>query len=337
MNDGTWRGPLKTGATAAPRTSRTAQRRAEPAVVLDRRRVFILPTLQGLAFALACAVMLLGSVNYDNSLGYMLVFLLGSLGLVSMLHTWRNLAGLRVRAGKAPGVFAGEAAHFQVCLQNPDRSPRHVVELEYLSDPAGRRRSRRSKVTLMVPAQGVQCADLIRAAPRRGRLRLGPAAVATRFPLGMFRAWSAVDLGMSCLVYPRPAGTRTLPAPAPNEEHSGSGRGSGHEDFSGFRDFAHGDSPRRVHWKAAARDQGLVVKLFAGGAQGELVLRWDEAGPQTDVEGRLSQLCLWVLEAEHLGQRYGLELPQARIPPEHGEAHRQRCLRALALFGEPDA
>jgi uncharacterized protein (DUF58 family) len=50
------------------------------------------------------------------------------------------------------------------------------------------------------------------------------------------------------------------------------------------------------------------------------------------VESRLSILCQWVLQAERFGQAYGLRLPGIAIPPSRGEAQRNRCLEALALF-----
>jgi uncharacterized protein (DUF58 family) len=55
--------------------------------------------------------------------------------------------------------------------------------------------------------------------------------------------------------------------------------------------------------------------------------------PAADVESRLSILCRWALQAEQRGQQYGLRLPGTAIPPGRGEAHRTRCLEALALFG----
>ena len=41
-------------------------------IVLGRRRIYILPTRQGLGFAVLLVAMLLGSANYDNGLGYVL-------------------------------------------------------------------------------------------------------------------------------------------------------------------------------------------------------------------------------------------------------------------------
>ena len=50
------------------------------------------------------------------------------------------------------------------------------------------------------------------------------------------------------------------------------------------------------------------------------------------VEERLSQLALWIIEAERARHPYGLRLPDVEIPPSLGEAHFHRCLQTLALF-----
>ena len=48
-------------------------------VVLVQRRVFILPTRQGLVFGGTLALMLAASVNYNLNLGYVLTFLLAGM------------------------------------------------------------------------------------------------------------------------------------------------------------------------------------------------------------------------------------------------------------------
>ena len=50
------------------------------------------------------------------------------------------------------------------------------------------------------------------------------------------------------------------------------------------------------------------------------------------VEERLSQLARWVLDAHAAGLAYGLRLPGATMELAAGEAQRDRCLEALALF-----
>ena len=76
---------------------------------------------------------------------------------------------------------------------------------------------------------------------------------------------------------------------------------------------------------------GTPALQFAVEAGGLLYL--DFAAVQfSDPEERLSQLALWVIEAERARHPYGLRLPTAEIAPSHGESHFHRCLRTLALF-----
>ncbi|MGV8514748.1 DUF58 domain-containing protein, partial [Pseudomonas aeruginosa] len=50
-----------------------------------------------------------------------------SLGVVTILHTYRNLAGLRLTALGADPVFAGERAGFRVRLESPRRARQAIA------------------------------------------------------------------------------------------------------------------------------------------------------------------------------------------------------------------
>lgn len=175
-------------------------------------------------------------------------------------------------------------------------------------------------------------AQLSLAAPRRGRLELGRVTVSSSYPLGLFRAWAYVDLRMRCLVYPRPAPRTGAPPLSPRRLSEQGDQGRGADDFVGFRTYHPGDSPRHVHWKAAARGQGLITKQFGGDRVEELWLDWVLLDG-LDTEARLRRLCRWVLDAHGLGRSYGLRLPGTELAPARGEQQRRRCLEALALFG----
>lgn len=305
---------------------RSRGREAGP-VVLVHSRVFILPTRHGLLFALFLGLMLLGSVNYNLSLGFVLTFLLATLGLVSILHTFRNLAHLRVSPGRTSAVFAGDTGSFPVLLESPGRGARWAIGVTrageaplYANVPAGAP----GELVLKVPTA------------RRGWLRPGRLRVFTQFPLGLLHAWSYVEPDVRLLIYPKPdRGRLPLPMMQPTAG-AGAAFGAGDEDFSGMRVYRSGDSPRQVAWKAAAREQGLFTKQFSGRAEAELWLDWDLlAGLET--EARLSRLTRWVLEADAAGIAYGLRIPGRSRPPAHGAAHREQCLQDLALFGLEDA
>ncbi|MFA7242627.1 MAG: DUF58 domain-containing protein [Sulfuricellaceae bacterium] len=300
-------------------------------VVLDRKRIFILPTRHGLLFSLALLAMLIGSINYNLGLGYVLTFLLGSMGLVSILHAYRNLAQLQVRAGKAQPVFVGQPAVFSVCLDNPGMMPRYAVGLVH----DARLLAKLLPEFADLPAGQGACLRLEIPAVRRGRLAAGRFTLFTHFPLGLFRAWSNVWLDATCIVYPKPDNSN-MPLPVSVQAAGeGAGHGEGREDFASLRPYRPGDSLRQVAWKAAARGQGLFTKQFFGQARPELWLDW-EMLPGLGLEERLSRLCRWVLDADAAGLHYGLRLPDKTLELGLGKEHQRSCLEALALFGMAD-
>nr|WP_272890718.1 DUF58 domain-containing protein [Stutzerimonas sp. S1] len=301
-------------------------RRIPPAssVRLDQRRIFIMPTRVGLAFAAALLLMLLTAINYQNSLAYGLTFLLGALFLVTILHTWRNLAGLLLHAGGTTAAFVGEQASLRVRLESQGRAYQAVA----IGWPAS------GLHLLDVPAGGTREVELSLPTQRRGWLRPGRVRVESRFPLGLLVAWSWIDLELAALVYPRPlAGDRPQQGGAPQTEDEGLlARTAGVDDYQGLRPWQPGDSRRRLHWKAYSRGHGLLVKDFASLLGNEPLLDFDAL--QGDTEERLSQLCHWVVQLSTDQQPFALRLPAETIGPDSGQAHRDACLRALALHGE---
>lgn len=300
-------------------------RRSKPEstpIHLHRRRVYVLPTRSGILFALVLLAMLLGAINYNNSLAYALTFLLSSLSVVSILHTFRNLHGLTIHPGHPVPLFAGATASFPLGIENP-RHPRLAVTVHCGDEET---------VTVDVPAGEMHWIELHVASSRRGWLPLPRITIETTFPLGLFRAWGYLHFASRALVYPTPATEQPLPQAEVEGEGNAGDLGRGSDDFAQLRPYHPGDSLRHVHWKALAREQGLVVKQFGTTRSPDLWLTW-ESTTERETEMRLSRLCRWVLQAEKAGLSYGLLMPGQRIEPARGEAHRRRVLEALALYG----
>jgi len=296
----------------------------QPPVTLVQRRIFILPTRQGYVFAVTLLVLLLASINYALSLGFILTFLLASMGGVAMLHTWRNLAYLKLRPGRCDPVFAGEAAYFHVSVETPSKTRFSIAIRRRADEP----------VYADVAAAEMASIALGVTATRRGLVPCGRLEIFTRYPVGFFHAWSYVDFGQSVLVYPRPDPFAGAP---PTQSRAVAEEGipiPGDEEFNMLRAYRAGDTPKQIAWKALAREQGLLTKEFNATASSDLWIDWEQAHA-ADIEARLSILCHWVIQAEMFGQSYGLRLPGREIAQGRGEAHRTRCLEALALFEAP--
>jgi uncharacterized protein (DUF58 family) len=163
-------------------------------------------------------------------------------------------------------------------------------------------------------------------------LRPGRFTLFTQFPLGLCHAWAYAELDMQCIVYPRPEAGRVALPQFESRDGTGVTHGAGQEDFAGLRSYHPGDSPRHIAWKAAARGDALLTKQFSGRAATELWLDWTATPATLTDEARLSRLARWVIDAHTGALSFGLRLPGTTLPPAPGDAQRERCLQALALF-----
>jgi uncharacterized protein (DUF58 family) len=295
-------------------------------VRITNRRIYILPTRLGLMYALAVVTMGIGGMNYGNNLALMLAFLLASLGFVAMHHTHRNLAGLLIHSMANEPVFAGQQLQMQLAIDNPSPQLRLALQAEAHSNDA---LVQGEPIHIDTGKQGLARVPMI--CQRRGWLLIERMTIATRYPFGLFRGWTVLHLPLRCLVYPKPSERSTTPPPAAFDTNSAQDLQRGDEEFAGLRPFHPGDSPKRIAWKAYAREQGLMTKQYASATASTCMLDWDSLAG-LDVETRLSRLCRWVIDSHQQGIAYGLRLPGFTAEPALTEAHRVRCLNALALF-----
>src|SRR4051812_3740840 len=203
------------------------------------RRVYILPTRAGFAFAALVLVMLLAGLNYSNSVALIFTFVLGGFGLIAMHLCHRNLVGLSLRDVASRNAFAGEHGGVRLTLDNGADTPR--IGIEAATDVAER-------VTLDVAAGGSARADLSLPLERRGRVSVDRIKLSTAFPFGLFRAWSYVHLRIDVIAWPVPRGRREPPTEAATGGDAPSVQRFGDEEWAGLREFRDGDSPRQVAW-----------------------------------------------------------------------------------------
>jgi len=306
---------------------------------LKRQRVYILPTRQGVSFSILLLAMLFGAVNYNNSLAYLLTFLLAGMLMICILHTYRNLAGLVMSSAPAEPVFAGATAQFPIMLDNRGGQIRPALQFVCHPKQSFFKQSR-SRVYQPVDADILagqyQRVYISMPAPNRGVLRLERLMISTQFPLGLFQAWSYLNINQMCVIYPRPIGLDQLPAPVSANTQGQHGLQTGTNDFIGFRQYRPGDSIRNIAWKTLAREQELLVKRFSGDGGRTLMLTWEDVMHLSMIEARLSQLCRWVITSEQQGLSYGLNIPGKHLEPGRGGVQQGKCLEALARFSLVD-
>ncbi len=298
-------------------------------LLLTQRNVYILPTRAGLMFCFTLGVLLIASINYQLNLGYLLTFLLAGSGIVSMHMTHRMLSGLTLHLRPVNPVFASDTARLEAVLSSPG-GPRYGIGLRLQASDAA------TLGYTDVPAGGQAVMHLGFVPTTRGRHLLPTINAETRFPLGLFRAWTVWRPAMLLMVYPQPErpasalpAARVVPGGAVRSRSSSSG------EFEGIRGYRRGDPLKSIAWKQAAKTMAsggeLVSRDSSSQSQQQLWLDWQGCG-LGGAEARLSRLTAWIVEADRRDAAWGMSLPGREIAMGQGDAHRRHGLETLALW-----
>lgn len=307
------------------RFSKWLDRRIPPKhrITLSQANIFIFPTRLGFSFGVLLLVLILGAINYQNSLVYGVAFLLGSMFIITILYTFRNLSGLTIELTESGSGYVDEDIEFVVRVERAPGKGREGIQVGW---PEG------IKQWVEIYHTEANQAKLYVAASHRGWLDPGRLLIETYFPLGLLRAWTWVDLQARGLVYPKPIFQEI------NQANSFKHRDDGElidplgsDDFVDIRDYVPGDPVKHILWRSFARADQVVVKRYASYVEPRLWFDFDDVGG--DVEEKLSRLTGMALQASRTEREFGLRLPGVEVKPGIGPAHLDRVLRELALFG----
>lgn len=262
--------------------------------------------------------MLLTAINYQSSLIYLLVFILGSVFLVSIWLCFFNMHGLTLRIGSITPVPAGQP-----------------VKVTLVANSAGKERSGfylkldEQEQSVYWPMERDDSAELEGFEYGRGVYPLPPVMLETFFPFGLIRAWTWMWFDSELLVYPVPVEPPEVSG-AGEDEESGQPRHEG-DELGDLREYNAGDSMRRVLWRHYARREELVVRSRESVASQKVTLDWDMYSTY-GTELALSYMCFDVLSLFEANQEFALSMPNAEVPLGAGEAHRNQCLAELARY-----
>lgn len=300
-----------------------------------RKDIALFPTQHGFLFLGILIAMLLGSINYNNNAGFILVFLLGSMAMISLAVSYRNLIGIRLTPGHPSPVFAGEAALFPVLVTAPDK--RGQALCLFLVPPGEDKKTDRKEEPepFSLPPGGFMKEQVPFTTGKRGYHIPGRILLESVFPLGLFRLRAAVPNTVGILVYPSPdagiAGATPSGALPDGDEESGT---IGPDDFQGLSPYQPGSPVAHISWKTLSRGKGVFIKNFTAETGREMLFDLDQTRGK-DLEHRLSILCRALLNAEKDGYSFGLKLgAETLIRPASGKSHLHACLEAMALYPE---
>jgi len=300
--------------------------------------ILVRVTNLGLGFILLTLVVAVAATNTGNNGLYILVSLfLGAL-VVSGIVSRRNVENLSVELHGPPELFAGVPARFTLHVTNHGRLPRRAILVKISGASAPLLFGR-----IDPGATASRGVDLV--FPRRGLRSLESLLVYSGYPIGLFRKGRVHAVPDEHLVYPSPARVPAVP-PDPREAEGGDprsflkGRGA---EIRNLREAGFGDDPRDVHWPQTARQGRFIVKERASEEGRDALVALDVfrpagAPPSWDAafERAVSEAAGLALQLLARGNRTGLLVGDAVVPPGAGPAHRRGLLRALALVAASD-
>lgn len=300
------------------------RRRPQKHFDLNRKNLFIFPSATGWALVFVSALLWLLGTNYDNNLILALAFVLLSVFIICILHTHNALSGLSISANRAYPCFVGEHGEIEVKLARHRRQPYHNIVLQWDDN---------NPVNVDLTESDQILVKIFVEAEYRGWYRPSLLLVESYYPLGLMRCWTWLNVDIDLLSYPRAVAAGPIPSSTAklgsgDEQHL---LAAGAEDFNGLRSYQRGDSLKHVSWKHYAQGKGMHSKEYRAYSDSSLWVDWEYLAG-VNREARLQRLCDWVLQLSRGNSPYGLRLPGQEIKPDLGLAHKQQCLKALALF-----
>lgn len=296
-------------------------------ILIHNRRLYILPTRFGYLFATMLFFLFLAAINYQNSMAFVLTFMLTALGILSLWQTHRNLLGVTVKLETPRAVFCGESCEFIFQISQQSNAQRFAIGLQY---------AQQTPVYVSLKPESEAAAKLKIPTTNRGQFKPEQITIFTRYPTGLFHAWGVLRFDIPILIYPAPMANAKL-RQTMVEQYQGQASASTIEgdDFAGLREHREGESLRHISWKAYAQGRGLLTKTFQGHARPSLWIDWYQIN-EASLETKLRIMTQLVLSAEAADKDYGLKLPGITIEQSNGSAHKHQCLHALAIFRQSD-
>ena len=282
----------------------------------SHKRPYIFPTGFGFAFGLIAVLQLMMAIFSQNNLIYLFVFSEISIALSSMFFTNNNMHRVQLSQISVTTSFAHEETSAEVSLINS--KPTYQLQARWSF----------SKMPIPFPASGSQV-QIPWTPRRRGYQKLPRLVIESSFPFGLLRAWKVIRSEKEILVFPQRKGNPGFPTTS-RGDRSLDQQGLFHD----LRPFQRGDWPRRIDWRASQRAQQLLLRRYEEETAMQLDFCWEQTRLIGDFEDRISQLALWIDQAERQGAQYSLQIGNWNSGRSLGGNHWNRCFEYLALLDE---
>lgn len=292
----------------------------EHPLTLTRNHLFILPSRYGMIYTFVWLSLLLGAINYQLSMAFLLCFIMLGIGLMSAWQAHENLKEVVIRIKEPKDCFCGQEALLHINFSSD--KIRHNFLITSIDN----------HVQIAVDMIKNQTSIMIHLpAPKRGYHIIKTLKISSLWPFSLFRVWAYARFNQGFYVYPKPIDPGFWPEPW--QSSTGVGMvNAGNDDFHELRETSNPwILPGRIAWKAMARTNQYLIKHMTE-PKGEYYLFDLSMTPTGSLEQKLSHLCFWLNEAEQKQVVYALKLNDTQTAFKQGEAHLKECLRLLAVY-----
>ena len=270
-------------------------------------------------FSLLVTLLLFGlffeAYMHNFNLVYITLFFVFALAFSAGPFGMRNIKAVGLKFDGCGRLFAEREGECRVKVTNRVSYP--IWDIELVTDKA--------RVYIGSLEANKSRRATVRFTPqKRGRVELGECYAESRFPLYTVRFQKYMQSSCEALVYPKPEG-KSLDEYLNIRLDLVGDEG----DFDGISRSDGMVSAARIHWASVAKGE-VSQKVFEKSIRNrELLFEYDRL--QGNMEQRLSQLTLWVLECEKLGLDFEIVLPTERF--DSREAGIEKILQTFALYG----
>ncbi len=266
---------------------------------------------QILVFSLALVSLAVALVT-GRDLFYSLFYLWVALIAIAAGWAWLSLRGVRVgRQTRGLIAQAGQIFGERLQLRNASRFPKLWIEVRDDSDVPGHRAG---QVLTGLAPQAQRSWTVRTPARQRGRYRLGPLSLISGDPFGLFQVKRFLPQTNHIVILPYTAPVHSFflaPGMTPGGEFLRRRTHYVTANAAGVRDYVHGDSLSRIHWKSTARRDRLMVKEFELDPLADLWLLID--GDASTQAGAISEA------TEELGEHWYDRSAPYVLPPSTEE------------------
>jgi uncharacterized protein (DUF58 family) len=213
-------------------------------------------TREGKRFFLAALLIAVAAFNTGNNLIYLILSMMLSMLLLSVLLLRLNMKSLILRVAQNRPVFVNSPSSIDVTLLNRKRLPAYSLRVS-MSDSNGA-----MAYFPQIPSSSEVSETVPVVYGRRGAHGYGDFFVESSFPFIFFLKKLLSKVSNQIIVYPE---IKDISEVVPETAVEGYALPTGirrGEDLSMIREFRYGDDWRRIHWKASAKTEKLMVAEY---------------------------------------------------------------------------